>query len=91
MFGPAGLGRLVAKAIAAIGDVSFTLEIHPTADRLPLGDDVVPLFGHWRDKTNAEQMNHWLSVLSLNHALMLEAMKDVLSLSASQIHDHDRV
>jgi hypothetical protein len=75
MFGPAGLGRVVAKAIAAIGDVSFTLEIHPTADRLPLADDAEPLFGHWRDKTNAEQMNHWLSVLARNHALLLESIK----------------
>jgi len=74
MFGPAGLGRIVAKAIAAIGDVSFTLEIHPTADRLPLSDDAEPLFGHWRDKTNAEQMNHWLSVLARNHALLLESI-----------------
>jgi len=73
MFGPAGLGRIVAKAIEAIGAVSFTLEIHPTFERLSL-DDAEPLFGHWRDKTNAEQMNHWLSVLARNQALLLEAM-----------------
>ena len=83
MFGPAGLGRIVAKAIEAIGRVSFTLEIHPTADRLSLGD-AAPLFGHWRDKTNAEQMNHWLSVLAQNHALLLEAIKAVSSPGASQ-------
>jgi hypothetical protein len=76
MFGPAGLTRIVAKAIEAIGrkQVSLTLEIHPTTDRLPLGD-AAPLFGHWRDKTNAEQMNHWLSVLTQNHRLLLEAVK----------------
>ena len=58
MFGPAGLSQVVAKAIETIGPerVSFTLEIHPTGDRLPLGD-AAPLFGHWRDKTNAEQMS----------------------------------
>ena len=76
MFGPAGLGRIVAKAMEASGGVSFTLEIHPTADCLPLGD-AEPLFGHWRDKTNAEQMNHWLSVLGRNHALLLESIKAV--------------
>src|SRR6266446_6390937 len=74
MFGPAGLGRLVAKAIEAIGCVSFTLEIHPIPGRLSLGD-AEPLFGHWRDKTNAEQMNHWLSVLGRNHALLLESIQ----------------
>ena len=79
MFGPPGLGRIVAKATQAIGRVSFTLEIHPTAERLPLGEDAAPLFGHWRDKTNAEQMNHWLSVLARNHALLLEAIKAVSS------------
>src|SRR5207249_1690760 len=76
MFGPAGLGRVVAKAIEAIGRVSFALEIHPTAERLSLGD-AAPLFGHWQDKTNAEQMNHWLSVLGQNHALLLESIKAV--------------
>ena len=75
LFGPIGLSRIVAKAIEAIGPdrVSYTLEIHPTGDRLPLGD-AAPLFGHWRDKTNAEQMNHWLSVLSQNHSLLLEGL-----------------
>ena len=83
MFGPAGLGRLVAKAIEAIGRVSFTLEIHPTGERLSLGD-AAPLFGHWLDKTNAEQMNHWLSVLGRNHALLLEAIKAASSPEAAQ-------
>ena len=83
MFGPAGLGRLVAKAIEAIGGVSFTLEIHPTAERLELGD-AAPLFGHWTDKSNAEQMNHWLSVLGQNHTLLLEGIKAVSNPGASQ-------
>ena len=76
MFGPGGLSQVVAKAIETIGcdRVSFTLEIHPTADRLPLGD-AAPLFGHWRDKTNAERMNHWLLLLSQNHNLLLEGIK----------------
>ena len=72
MFGCAGLSQVVVSAIETAGPerVSFTLEIHPTGDRLPLGD-AAPLFGHWRDKTNAEQMNHWLSVLEQNHNLLL--------------------
>jgi hypothetical protein len=90
MFGPVGLRRIVGKAIETIGRVSFTLEIHPIAEGLSLGD-AAPLFGHWLDKTNAEQMNHWLSVLSQNHALMLEAIKDALRLSAPQIHPNDHV
>jgi hypothetical protein len=83
MFGPAGLRRLVAKAIESIGTVSFSLEIHPTADRLSLGD-ADPMFGHWRDKTNAEQMNHWLSVLGQNHALLLECIEAVSSPGSSR-------
>jgi len=36
---------------------------------LPLGD-AATLFSHWRDKTNAEKMNHWLAVLQANHRLL---------------------
>jgi len=85
MFGPAGLGRIVAKATEAISRVSFTLEIHPTADRLSLGD-AAPLFEHWRDKTNAEQMNHWLSVLQRNHDLLLESIQAALGTEAARGH-----
>jgi hypothetical protein len=76
MFGPAGLAKLVAQALEALAPrpVSFTLEIHPTGERLDLGDDA-PLFNHWTDKTNAEKMNHWLSVLSQNHRLLQQAMQ----------------
>lgn len=71
MFGPAGLARIVAQALQSIGGarVSFTLEIHPTNERLPLGD-ASGMFSHWRDKTNAEKMNHWLAVLEENHRLV---------------------
>jgi hypothetical protein len=41
------------------------------------------LFGDWTDKTNAEQMNHWLSVLERNHILLLEAIKAVSSPEAA--------
>jgi hypothetical protein len=75
MFGPAGLAKIVSRAIELAGDrrVSFTLEIHPTGERLQLGD-AEPLFKHWTDKTNAEKMNHWLAVLSRNHELLLRSV-----------------
>ena len=71
MFGPRGLQRIVAKALEGLAPApaSFTLEIHPTFERLPLGD-AAPLFAHWSDKTNAEMMNHWLWTLSRNHSAM---------------------
>jgi len=71
MFGPGGLEKIIA-AVTALLDLdrlSFTLEIHPTKGRLPLGDAAY-LFNHWRLKTNAEQMNYWLSVLVENHRLL---------------------
>lgn len=81
MFGPAGLKKIVAEAVHAIGSgrVSFTLEIHPTDGRLALDDAAAPLFLHWRDKTNAEKMNHWLSVLTRNQALVLSAINQALA------------
>jgi hypothetical protein len=76
MFGRAGLQQIAKKAIQTIGfdRVSFTLEIHPLAGQLSLGD-VAPFFNHWIDKTNAERMNHWLAVLSENHRALLEGLK----------------
>ena len=76
MFGPAGLAKLVARAVELQSPwgVSFTLEIHPTGARLPLGD-AVSLFGHWTDKTNAERMNHWLAMLHRNHQLLRHAIQ----------------
>ena len=77
MFGPAGLGQIVSRALETIGPerVSFTLEIHPGNGRLALGD-AADLFNHWRDKTNAEQMNHWLSVLTHNHQVLRQAIRE---------------
>jgi hypothetical protein len=71
MFGPSGLARLVAHALNLLRrvPVSFSLEIHPTGERLALGD-ATPLFEHWVDKTNAEEMNQWLAVLAQNHELL---------------------
>ena len=75
LYGPAGLARITRAALQNIGPerVSFTLEIHPTFERLPLGDDA-QRFKHWTDKTNAERMNHWLAVLAGNKAVLLEGV-----------------
>lgn len=75
MFGCDGLSQIVAATLRSIdgAPASFNLEIHPTHGHSPLGD-AAGLFHHWQDKTNAEQMNHWLSVLAQNHALLREAI-----------------
>jgi hypothetical protein len=71
LYGPGGLAAMVSAVIDAFGGErpSLTLEIHQSEGRLPLGD-AAPLFGHWRDITNAERMNHWLSVLAQNNVLV---------------------
>jgi hypothetical protein len=71
MFGPVGLSRILNAALERLGPdrVSFSLEIHPTEGRRRLGDASY-LFDHWQDKTNAERMNYWLSVLLQNHQLV---------------------
>ena len=71
MYGPGGLASIVSAAIGACAPqgVSFTFEIHQVDGRLPLGD-AAWLFPHWQDTTNAERMNHWLSVLSENALLV---------------------
>lgn len=73
IFGPSGLSRIVTESMRLAGPdrVSFTLEIHPAEGRLPLADASC-LFNHWRDKTNAEKMNYWLSVLAQNHKLLFD-------------------
>ena len=75
-FGPSGLPKVIARALGSgAGEPSFTLEIHPAGGRLAL-EDAAPLFNHWTDKTNAEQMNHWLSILTANHTLLQRAIQD---------------
>jgi hypothetical protein len=71
MYGPAGLAAIVTAATDACGldRLSFTLEIHQVEGRLPLSD-AAGLFRHWRDTTNAERMNNWLSVLAQNAMLV---------------------
>jgi hypothetical protein len=71
MYGPGGLASIVSAAVGACPPrrVSFTFEIHQVEGRLPLAD-AAWLFPHWRDTTNAERMNYWLSVLSENVMLV---------------------
>ncbi len=71
MYGPDGLAAIVSAAIEAspAQAVSFTIEVHQVEGRLPLAD-AAGLFRHWRDTTNAERMNYWLSVLSDNAMLI---------------------
>lgn len=83
MFGPRGLAAIVSAATDAIGveRASLTLEIHQAEGRLPLGG-AAPLFRHWRDLTNAERMNFWLSVLAQNNVLLSSAMEPMQELWA---------
>lgn len=77
MYGPGGLASIVAAAMDARRPqaVSFTLEIHQVEGRLPLGD-ASRLFSRWRDTTNAERMNYWLSVLGENALLISECLTE---------------
>jgi len=74
MYGPGGLASIVATAIEACPpqEASFTVEVHQVEGRLPLAD-AASLFPHWRDTTNAERMNYWLSVLSENAMLIAQS------------------
>lgn len=73
ILGTAGLKQVIDTAGGIVGGhgCSMSLEIHPSDGRLPLGD-AEGLFGHWRDKGNAERMNHWLNLLAENHRLLLQ-------------------
>jgi hypothetical protein len=75
MYGPGGLESVIWAATEACrpGGASFTLEIHQVEGRLPLAD-ASRLFAHWRDLTNAERMNYWLSVLGENAILLSECL-----------------
>ncbi len=76
MYGLSGLSSIVGMPLRLLPPdrISFSLEIHPGNGRIPL-DDASHLFGHWRDRTNAERMNFWLAVLSQNKMLVEEACR----------------
>jgi hypothetical protein len=64
LFGPIGLKKILDTTRAALPDdkLSLTIEVHPPEGRLGLGE-FTSLFNHWRDKENAERMNHWIEVM----------------------------
>jgi len=76
MYGPAGLAAIVKESLALLppGRLSFSLEIHPSAGRIPL-DDALHLFLHWNDRRNAERMNYWLHMLMHNSKLVRDACR----------------
>jgi len=78
MYGPGGLASIVSAALESSRSqgVSFTLEIHQVEGRLPLAD-ASRLFAHWRDITNAERMNYWLSVLADNAMLVSQRLAEL--------------
>jgi hypothetical protein len=78
MYGPSGLASIVSAALESSRsqEVSFTLEIHQVEGRLPLAD-ASRLFAHWRDITNAERMNYWLSVLADNAMLVSQRLAEL--------------
>lgn len=77
LFGPVGLAAVLDHAVRSspAASASLTLEIHQVEGRLPL-DAAAELFAHWRDLTNAERMNHWLSVLADNHLLATTLLEE---------------
>ncbi|MFA5354086.1 MAG: hypothetical protein WC291_07640 [Thermodesulfovibrionales bacterium] len=77
MYGPSGLREIVKTSLAVLdpGLLSFSLEIHPPEGQEPLGEKE-SLSQHWQDRSNAERMNHWISVLLRNQQLLLDACRD---------------
>jgi hypothetical protein len=86
MYGPGGLASIVSAAAGACRPeaMSFTLEIHQVEGRLPLAD-ASRLFARWRDFTNAERMNYWLSVLGENALLVSQRLAGSMERSAGLI------
>ncbi|KAA3596877.1 MAG: hypothetical protein D8M57_07055 [Candidatus Scalindua sp. AMX11] len=76
MFGPFGLSEIVEKTVQSLSTelVSYTLEIHPVDKKTPLGN-ASHLFHHWKDKTNAERMNSWLTIIQRNQTLLSDVWK----------------
>jgi hypothetical protein len=71
LYGPRGLAALLGSLVAAVpaDRLSLTLEVHQAEGRRPLEARARAWFGHWRDLTNAERLNHWLAVVAENHVL----------------------
>jgi hypothetical protein len=74
IFGLAGLRSVVAAARSGRTNepLTFMIEVHPQPGRSPLGRHA-HLFSHWKDATNAEQMNYWLDAMLVNAGLVRDA------------------
>jgi hypothetical protein len=79
MFGSEGLAYIAAAAMRGLNPdlVSFTLELHETDQRLPLVD-TAGIFNHWRDKSNAERINHWLSAMAENRHWLWVSLQNAM-------------
>jgi hypothetical protein len=75
LYGREGLAQILATALSsASGDMlSFEVEIHPQPGQEPLGRHE-DLFPHWKDRTNAERMNAWITRLQDNCRLVQELL-----------------
>ena len=71
MFGPNGLREIVnaARQVCSDEHLSMVIEVHPQEGCAPLGPHE-HVFGHWRDHTQAERMNHWLDIILRNTYLL---------------------
>jgi hypothetical protein len=87
-YGPAGLARILHTAVQAGGahPPSFTLEVHQSEGSLPL-DDAANIFRHWRDLTNAERMNYWLSLITANHIITTTTLGDHSGVHQNSPHE----
>ncbi|MBU1107381.1 MAG: hypothetical protein KKB51_11980 [Candidatus Riflebacteria bacterium] len=67
IFGVNGLKMLLKRALERKNpkELSFMIEVHPQPGRTPLGP-YFPIFSHWNDLTNAEQVNFWIDSLLAN-------------------------
>jgi hypothetical protein len=73
IYGIRGIKKLIntIMALKKPQQLSFMIEVHPQPGRSPLGVHS-PVFSHWQDLTNAEQVNHWLDLLLANADLVRE-------------------
>lgn len=78
MYGLRGLSQVLTTIArnCPFDRSSITLEVHQSEGRLPLGN-AAKLFAHWKDLTNAERMNYWLSVLADNHVIAVTILDSI--------------
>ncbi|MBW2730959.1 MAG: hypothetical protein JRH20_01120 [Deltaproteobacteria bacterium] len=77
LYGPKGLEAIVEAAVAHADakKLTMTLEIHALPGQEPLDSEDGEIFAHWRDLTNAQRMNYWMSILVRNQGLLNRALE----------------